>query len=121
MSRALRVFPVFAVRDLDEALKFYVERLGFVVAWKWGEPVHRAGVALGEIEIQLDSVSAGTSGSSVVYVHMDDVGAYYEACRARGVVFADELGDRPWAMRDFRLVDPSGNRLGFASPIVTEG
>lgn len=120
MSRATSVFPVFAVRDLGEALKFYVDKLGFVVAWKWGEPVHRAGVALGDIEIQLDSVSAGASGSSVVYVHMDDVAAYYQACRARGVVFADELGSRPWGTRDFRVVDPSGNRLGFASPVAVD-
>lgn len=117
MSRALSIFPVFAVRDLDEALTFYVDQLGFEVRWRWGEPAHRAGVALDDIELQLDSERAGASGTSVVYVHLDDVSGYYEACRARGVRFASELAARPWGTSDFRVLDPSGNRLGFASAL----
>jgi hypothetical protein len=26
-----------------------------------------------------------------------------------------EIGDRPWGMRDFRVIDPSGNRIGFGA------
>jgi uncharacterized glyoxalase superfamily protein PhnB len=115
MNKASKIFPVFAVRDIDEALNFYVEKLGFSIAWTWGEPAHRAGVAFNGIEIQLDSESAGTDGASVVYIHMDDVTSYFTDCRARGVQFIYELGDRPWGTMDFRVADPSGNRLGFAS------
>jgi catechol 2,3-dioxygenase-like lactoylglutathione lyase family enzyme len=36
--RAERIFPIFAVKDLDEALRYYRESLGFRVGWTWGDP-----------------------------------------------------------------------------------
>lgn len=116
MTRVTQVFPIFLVRNLDEALSYYSDKLGFSIAWKWGDPVSRAGVALDDIEIQLEGAGLGAPpGPSVVYCHMTDVDAYFAACQARGAIVAMELGDRPWGMRDFRVLDPSGNRLGFAS------
>jgi catechol 2,3-dioxygenase-like lactoylglutathione lyase family enzyme len=32
------VTPRLPVRDVDEALTFYVEKLGFALGWKWGTP-----------------------------------------------------------------------------------
>jgi catechol 2,3-dioxygenase-like lactoylglutathione lyase family enzyme len=110
-----QVFPVFAVRDLGEAVAFYREKLGFSLAWSWGDPPVRVGVRLGKVELQLVcDPGTGAWGPSTVYCHMSGIDAYCAACRARGVEFALELGQRPWGARDFRVVDPSGNRLGFA-------
>jgi catechol 2,3-dioxygenase-like lactoylglutathione lyase family enzyme len=118
MPRVTTLSPVFAVRDLDAALDFYRLRLGFSVAWTWGDPPARAGVRIDDIEIQLDAAERGAPpGPSVVYCHMTGVEAYYAACRARGVAFALELGERPWGMRDFRVEDPDGNRIGFGEPV----
>jgi uncharacterized glyoxalase superfamily protein PhnB len=118
MSGVLKVFPVFAVRDLTEALEYYTDCLGFTISWTWGEPVSRAGVALDDVEIQLEGAGLGMPpGPSIVYCHMTGVDAYYEVCRARGASIAMDLGDRPWGMRDFRVVDPSGNHIGFASAL----
>jgi uncharacterized glyoxalase superfamily protein PhnB len=117
MKRVTQIFPVFAVDSLDDALAYYRDKLGFTVAWTWGDPVSRAGVALDDIEIQLESAGPGAPpGPSVVYCHMIQVDEYYEACRTRGADIVVELADRPWSMRDFRVRDPSGNRIGFASP-----
>lgn len=108
-------FPVFAVKNLEESVAYYRDCLGFNLAWTWGEPAHRAGVALQDFEIQLDSSgSAPPDGPSVVYCHMNGVDEYYEQCCRSGAKIAFKLEDRPWGMRDFRVVDPSGNRLGFA-------
>ena len=116
MSRITRLFPVFTVRNLDEALAYYRDRLGFSVSWTWGEPASRAGVTLDEVEIQLEGAGLGApSGPSVVYCHMVDVETYYEACRSRGATIVMDIGDRPWGMRDFRVIDPSGNRIGFGA------
>jgi uncharacterized glyoxalase superfamily protein PhnB len=118
MKHLTKVFPVFAVANLGEALEYYRDKLGFLVAWTWGDPVSRAGVTLDDVEIQLEGAGLGApSGSSVVYCHMTGVDEYYQACRARGATIAMDLGDRPWGMRDFRVRDPSGNRIGFASPM----
>ena len=118
MSRVTKVFPVFTVRNLGEALEYYRDKLGFTIAWTWGDPVSRAGVALDDVEIQLEGAGFGAPpGPSVVYCHMTDVDSYYEACRGRGATFAMDLADRPWGMRDFRVLDPSENRIGFASAL----
>jgi uncharacterized glyoxalase superfamily protein PhnB len=112
----MQVFPVFAVADISEALVFYCEKLGFEEKWVFGDPVHRAGVAKHGVEIHLDAEGAGAPpGPSVIYCHMGDVGAYYCDLQSRGVKFLFELQERSWGMKDFRVEDPFGNRLGFAS------
>ena len=110
-----RAFPVFAVRDLDEALGYYCDVLGFSEAWRFGEPPHRAGVKLDEIEIHLDAGGLGpTPGQSSVYCHMTGIDEHYRDCRRRGARFVRELAVRPWGVRDFQVEDPSGNKIGFA-------
>ena len=114
-----KLFPIFAVRDMEEALGYYCDSLGFQLAWQWGEPVLRAGVNRDEIEIQLECGGLGApAGPSVAYCHMIDVDSYYRECQAQGALIAMEIGDRPWGMRDFRVVDPSGNRIGFAAELT---
>jgi uncharacterized glyoxalase superfamily protein PhnB len=113
--KATRIFPVFQVRDLAEALHYYCAVLGFTEAWKFGSPAHRAGVALGEIEIQLDGSGLGAmTGTSTAYCHMTGIDEHYAACRARGAKLVRELAERPWGVRDFQVEDPSGNKIGFA-------
>jgi len=114
MPYVTKLFPVFAVSDLDAAIDFYKNKLGFSLAWTWGTPVTRAGVSFGDIEIQLDCAGVGAPpGPSVVYCHMTGVESYYAECKARGASFTLELGERPWGMVDFRVADPDGNRIGF--------
>jgi catechol 2,3-dioxygenase-like lactoylglutathione lyase family enzyme len=118
VKRVIRASPVLAVRDLDEALGYYRDKLGFAVSWKWGTPPSRAGVSLDDIELQLEGGGFGAPpGPSVVYCLMTGVDTYFEECRARGATFHIELGDRPFGMRDFRVQDPSGNRIGFGEAI----
>jgi uncharacterized glyoxalase superfamily protein PhnB len=113
------VFPIFSVRDLDEATAYYRDRLGFTVAWLWGTPPVRAGVRCGSVEIQLVCDPSGEAhGPSVIYCHMLGVDDYYRACVERGAIIHMPLGDRPWGAKDFRVLDPSGNRLGFAQVTV---
>jgi catechol 2,3-dioxygenase-like lactoylglutathione lyase family enzyme len=114
MPLVTKLFPVFAVVDLERSIRFYTEILGFDVAWRWGTPATRAGVKIGDVEIQLDCGGAGVPpGPSVIYCHMSRVDDYFAACKSRGASFSLELGARPWGMKDFRVIDPDGNRIGF--------
>jgi len=54
MKRITQLHPVFAVRDLDEAIRYYRDKLGFSVAWQWGQPTSRVGITLDSAEIQLE-------------------------------------------------------------------
>lgn len=109
------VTPRLPVESVEEALGFYRERLGFDLGWKWGEPVTHASVCRDSISFDLISVPAGRSGTAMAYVQVSGVDAYYSELKARGVAVS-ELGDRDYGMRDFEVIDPSGNRLAFGEP-----
>lgn len=111
--------PVLAVSALSEDLDYYRERLGFTISWKWGEPMVRAGVVRDGLELQL--VSDGRFSPecpSRVYVLVQGVDAYYAECRKRGAEIQMPLEDRSaFGMRDFRVIDRSGNILAFGEPL----
>ena len=119
-SSFLKVFPVLAVDDLTAALDYYHDKLGFSIAWEWGEPATRAGVARDEIEVQLLSDPAlRPKAPGTVYCHMTGIEQFYRECVERGAEITSELELRPWGMLDFRLVDTSGNQLGFGEEQTT--
>ena len=120
-SALISVHPILAVDDLAAALAYYEEKLGFRASWQWGDPPSRAGVARDGIELQLLSdPQLLPRGPGQVYFHMTGVEAYYRRCVERGATIAMELDDRPWGMKDFRVVDPGGNRLGFGEALQAE-
>lgn len=70
MSTNNKVFPVFLARDLDEAIAYYRDKLGFTIAWMWGEPTSRVGVALGDIESRLEGAGFGAPSPQHLPVRM---------------------------------------------------
>jgi uncharacterized glyoxalase superfamily protein PhnB len=110
------VVPILSVDDLAEALAYYERVLGFHVGWKWGEPARLASVCRDRVEVNLSQSSEGKSSISKVYIQMAGVDAYYHQITAAGAKVAVALADRPYGMREFRIVDPSGNELSFGEP-----
>ncbi len=106
--------PILSVADLSAALDYYERVLGFHVEWKWGEPPHLAGVCRDRVEVNLSQLTSGTKPTtSKVYFQMAGVDAYYNRVTTAGAEVAISLADRPYGMRDFRVVDPNGNELSF--------
>ena len=114
-SRFEAVTPRVPVDNVEEALTFYRDRLGFDLGWKWGAPVTHANVCRDSISLDLISVPIGKRGTAMAYIQVSGVDVYYSELRARGVSLSD-LSDRDYGMRDFEIVDPSGNRLAFGEP-----
>jgi uncharacterized glyoxalase superfamily protein PhnB len=113
------VSPVFPVDDLAVSLDFYLRKLGFDLAWSWGEPPHIASVCRNGVEIMLSQRSdASMPGAAQVYLGVSGIDAWYDALKSAGVDVRVPIGDRPYGMRDFRIVDPSGNELSFGQPIA---
>ena len=126
MSQGVGLIGLY-VRDQDEALQFYVEKLGFRVHtdvkngdYRWltvqhpeqpsfqlglykpGPPVLDAATAQSVREI----VAKGAMPPMVLVV--DDCRASYERMRARGVEFTQDPVDR-YGNVDANFRDPSGN------------
>lgn len=109
------VTPRLPVRDVDEALTFYVEKLGFDLGWKWGTPTTHANVCRDSISFDLIALPSERCGPALAYVQLSGIDAYFAELRARRVDIGD-IGDRPYGMRDFEVVDTNGNRIAFGEP-----
>jgi catechol 2,3-dioxygenase-like lactoylglutathione lyase family enzyme len=108
------ITPRVPVQDVEAALTFYREQLGFDLGWKWGTPVTHANVC--RDSIGLDLIGSGPQrGTAMAYIQLRGVDAYYAELKARGVGVSD-LGDRDYGMREFEVIDPDGNRLAFGEP-----
>ena len=100
-----------AVRDIPAAVDFYTNKLGFRLAFTWGDPPTFAGVNLGDnVQIFLRQGTPDPNGSVVFFV-IGDADEFYDFHRANGVEIAEAPSDKPWHIRDYTGRDLDGNYL----------
>jgi catechol 2,3-dioxygenase-like lactoylglutathione lyase family enzyme len=107
---------VMPVGDVDASLKFYVEVLGFHEEFRFG---NYAGVERDGCMIHLsmkDNPNTSEPGTGTVYIFCDEVDGFFAEVTGKGAKVKGEPEDYPYAMRDFVLLDPDGNRLTFGAP-----
>ena len=122
MPRLLDINPFLRCRDIDEAVSFFTDVLGFPAVNKQGDfaCVSRDGVTFmlfGEGE-QLPPRGGGRYTS---YIDVDDVDALYAELKPR----LDRLApgrvnppcDMPYGQRDFSVIGPDGDLIAFGSPL----
>src|SRR5712675_960548 len=98
--------PQLFVADIKSSCDFFTGKLGFAIAFTYGEPVIDAGVRDRE---QLLS-------ASLTVATAEEIKALFLEFQAAGVTFFQTLKSEPWGARDFILKDPDGNLLLFAGP-----
>lgn len=117
--------PELFVRDVDEAVRFYTEVLGFEPAGRMPEdpaqPTAWAMVQQGGAAFMFGKPPEERSADGVVfYLAVEDATAAAETLRARGAQVEGPL-DMFYGMREATVVDPNGYKLVFTSPVqVTE-
>lgn len=112
------VTPRLPVTDVERALAFYVDRLGFKLGWKWGSPITHGNVCRDSISLDLISMPHGRCGTAMAYIQLSGVDAYFSELKARNLDLMPPE-DRPYGMRDFEVVDLDGNRLAFGEPTAS--
>jgi catechol 2,3-dioxygenase-like lactoylglutathione lyase family enzyme len=115
-----RVHPGLAVPDLQAAIDFYTQKLGFTLGFTWGEPPTFAGMNLGEVQLFLSQGTPSPEGCSAFFV-VGDADALYEFHRAGGVEVVEEIADRAYDLRDYVVRDLNGYRLIFGHYIYSAG
>ncbi|MGH9905054.1 MAG: VOC family protein [Pyrinomonadaceae bacterium] len=100
------------VSDVIAAADFYTKKLGFKLAFTWGEPPTMAGVNLGHVQIFLEQGSPNPNGCSVYFV-VGDADELYEFQRANGVEVVVSPEDRAYGLRDYTVRDLHGYQLTF--------
>lgn len=110
---------VFAVRDISASLAYYRDKLGFDVAFEYGEPTFYAGVCSGKVALHL--IAAGRTprqpGHGTVAIDVDDVDALHADLTRRGAKVLKAPANYDYGLRDFDVADPDGNMLFFGMEI----
>lgn len=109
------VTPRLPVSDVEKALIFYLDKLGFALGWKWGNPLTHANVCRDSIALDLIASPVDRQGTAMAYVQLSGVDVYFSELKQRNVALSD-IANRPYGMRDFEVIDPCGNRLAFGEP-----
>jgi catechol 2,3-dioxygenase-like lactoylglutathione lyase family enzyme len=121
------ISPFFVVSDLQQALTFYRERLGFAVTHQEPEDdPFFAIVARDGVRLLLKAVAADVHAQPNrsrhpdarwdAYVHAPDPDALAAELHDRGVPFSAPLADTDDGLRGFELADHDGYLLFFGRP-----
>ncbi len=121
--RLLAAEPMIFVTDMARAVAWYTGRLGFRIAFLYGEPafygqVERDGARLNLRHADLPALGpefrARTADALSAAVTVEGVEALFLEFRAAGAAFHQLLRKEPWGARTFIVEDPDGNLLHFA-------
>jgi catechol 2,3-dioxygenase-like lactoylglutathione lyase family enzyme len=108
------------VGDVLAAADFYTAKLGFRLAFTWGEPPTFAGVNLGHVQIFLEQGTPSPQGCAVYFV-IGDADELYDFHRASGVEIVSPPADKPWGLRDYAVRDLNGYVLTFGHHLLNVG
>jgi catechol 2,3-dioxygenase-like lactoylglutathione lyase family enzyme len=119
MARLSRVAPEVPVADLNGALKFYEQKLGFRVVAELPNGdyaiVERDGVA---IHLFRDDTRKLSPVGLHIFTH--ELDELRQELLLRGVSLSQEIIRKPWGNRDFRVNDDWGNQIKFTEPLSEE-
>ncbi|MBR1224078.1 MULTISPECIES: VOC family protein [unclassified Bradyrhizobium] len=119
--------PQLFVADIKASCDFFTGRLGFTVAFTYGEPSFYAQVKRDGARLNLRCVEAAVIdpglrdreqllSASLTVATAEAIKQLFLEFQAAGVTFFQTLKREPWGARDFILKDPDGNLLLFAGP-----
>ena len=113
-----RAAPGIFVRDIEKALAFYGDVLGFAKVFENGDPVGFVILEKDRAELHLSLVrDHKPSTTNVAHLIVDDVDALHAICVAAGVRIIKSLADKDYGLRAFVFADPDGNRIDVGQPI----
>jgi catechol 2,3-dioxygenase-like lactoylglutathione lyase family enzyme len=121
-AELLGAVPQVFVSNLAAARDYYVGRLGFVVAFLYGEPpfygeVRRGGARLNLRHVDepvVDRARAAREDLLTAAIPVEGVSRLHDEFRASGATFHQPLRKEPWGAWTFIVADPDGNLLLFA-------
>ena len=122
------VVPSIRVRDMAEALAFYLGPLEFTLE-RGGEGEGNSAVTRGDARLMLETVQdyygdeynasirarVGSPSAISLYIESSDLAGFHARLQAAGVRIIDPLAERLWGQAEFTIEDHEGNWLSFWS------
>jgi len=116
------IAPQFLVDDLDGAIAYYREKLGFDLDFCYESfyaSVSRDGFAI-HLKCAAKTIADRTHRRQHehldAYIGVVDAANLHDELRSRGARITRPLGARPWSCRDFYVEDRDGYILCFSEP-----
>ncbi|WP_078310067.1 MULTISPECIES: VOC family protein [unclassified Mycobacterium] len=115
--------PQLFVTDFDRAVGFYVDTLGFELAFTYGEPAFYGQVRRGGASLNLRKVKGPVFDRNFLATERDPIsatlttyklGPLHDEYQAAGVSFHQALQTEEWGSVTFIVKDPDGNLLLFS-------
>ena len=119
--------PQLFVADIKASCSFFTDKLGFSIAFTYGEPpfyaqVKRDGAQLNLRCVDQPVIDPATRdreellSAAMTVATAREIKALYLEFQAAGVSFFQNLKVEPWGARNFIVRDPDGNLILFAGP-----
>lgn len=113
-AQVLRAAPELPVADLEEALRFYREVLGFRTAMRMPDAEY-AIVERDHVALHLFRADVASTPISC-HLFTSGIDSLFAELQSSGAQLKQVLRQQPWGNRDFRVLDPFGNELKFTEP-----
>lgn len=123
-STFLAVEPQLYVTAIEAACDYYGERLGFTVAFVYGDPPYYAQVYRDGVQLNLRQVHqlpfaadfrAREDDALSATIIVEDAAALAAEFEASGAIFHQPLRTEEWGTKTIIIADPDGNLIAFAS------
>jgi catechol 2,3-dioxygenase-like lactoylglutathione lyase family enzyme len=119
--------PELFVADIKTSCDFFTGKLGFTVAFTYGEPPFYAQVKRDGARLNLKCVDQPVIdpivrdreqllSAALIVETAEEIKALFLEFETAGVAFFQKLTREPWGARNFIIHDPDGNLLLFAGP-----
>ncbi len=114
--------PQLFVADIATSCEFYTKKLGFTVAFIYGEPPFYSQVFRDGARLNLRSLPEPAIDPELrdrehllsASITLDDAEPLFLEVQTAGVVFHQVLKTEPWGARTFIVCDPDGNLILFS-------
>lgn len=114
------------VADIKVSCDFYTHKLGFTVAFIYGDPPYYAQVIRDQARLNLRVVGEPVFtdirerehllSASLTVATANEIKELFLSYQTAGVCFQQPLKKEPWGARTFVVVDPDRNHILFAGP-----
>ena len=110
-----RTHPIIGTRDIQRAIAFYTQRLGFQLAFQDNtDTPNYVGFRRDQVELHMQFQYEHEMTTIRLRFLVDDPDALFTEYQQRGVeCSAGGIRDTPWATREFALYDMDRNSLTF--------
>jgi catechol 2,3-dioxygenase-like lactoylglutathione lyase family enzyme len=107
--------PILGTRNVQRAIKFYTEQLGFRLAFAdSADQPNYVGFRRDDVELHMQFQFEHEMGTIRLRFLVRDPDALYREYRQRGVECTPNgVTDKPWGTREFALYDLDRNALTF--------